>query len=241
MTDREAPRTVEQRGRSLAFAVRLVDAFTGDQPRDGVTVETDRSDVTPVRNASGYVCFLDVDADAVTMTIDGGDRYVDERRRVRLDEEADDGTPGGDRASADADPPVSVVSDPSEPVVVELSPTPAYGFPDTTTVVRGHVMDEDEEPVGGARVSLREFDPVVETTASGEYALWVPVNATHVRSREDRSVVVVDGLTDAGRAAADGGPGTDPTLVVSHPTGGETAEQIEVRAGTRTVHYVTLG
>jgi hypothetical protein len=241
MTDWEAPRTVEQRGRSLAFAMRLVDVFTGDQPTDDVTVETDHPDVTPVRNASGYVCFLDVDAEAVTVTIDGGDRYVDERRRVRLDANAADGSATTDRDASDVDPPVTVVSDPSEPVVVELSPTPAYEFPDSTTLVRGHVRNGDGDPIAGARVSLREFDPVVETTASGEYALWVPVTAEHVRNRDDRSVVVVDGLTDTGRAAADGGSGTDPTLVVSHPSEGETAEGIEVQAGTRTVHYVTLG
>jgi hypothetical protein len=234
MTDWHPPRTVAHRETTLSFAVRLTDRFTGDRP-DGATLAVDPADVDPVTNRSGYHLFLDVDADAVTLTVDGGDRYVDERRRVVLDPDAD----GDADTSADA-PPSNVVTDPSEPLEVDLCPTPAYGFPSTTTTVRGHVTDADGDPVAGATVALEEFDPVVETTDAGEFALWVPVSAEHVVRRDGRNVVVVDSLVSDGGAALADGDGTDPTLAISHPEHGETTEGLEVAAGSRTVHYVTL-
>jgi hypothetical protein len=246
MTDWEPPRTVEHRETSIAFAVSLVDRFTGDRPDSGVTVALESVDAEPVANRSGYHVFLDIAVDEVTLTVGGGDRYVDERRRIVIADDtedrpnADDHPDRAEAAPAAADGiETSVVSDPSEPIEIELVPTPAYEFPPTATVVRGHVEDTDGNPVTGATVSLREFDPEVETTDVGEFALFVPVTAADVRRREGRNVVVVGGSAGNGRALADG-DGTDPTLVVDHPDGGETAQRIEVAAGTRTVHYVTV-
>lgn len=235
MTDWNPPRAVEHRGRSLDFAVRLVDRFTGDEPSDEVTIEAASIDASPVKNPSGYHLFFDLEPSEVTLVVDGGDRYVDQRRHVVLEPD----TAASD-ASNDGESQPHVVTDPSDPIVVSLSPTPAYEFPTTSTVLRGHVRDGDDQPVEGASVSLREFDPVVETTGTGEYALWVPATAEHVMRRNGGNVVVVDGLTGNGRRAADGGGGTDPTLVVSHPDYGDVAERIEVSAGTRTVCHVTL-
>ncbi|MEF8776136.1 MAG: hypothetical protein V5A43_06495 [Haloarculaceae archaeon] len=227
---------MEHRGRSLAFAVRLVDRFTGDEPSDGVTIEAASIDASPVKNPSGYHLFFDLEPSEVTLVVDGGDRYVDHRCHVVL--EPEDAAAG--EAPDEGEPPTHVVTDPSDPLVVSLSPTPAYAFPTTSTVLRGHVRDGAGEPVEGASVSLRAFDPVVETTGTGEYALWVPASAEHVVRRNGGNVVVVDGLTGNGRRAADGGGGTNPTLVVSHPDYADVAERIEVTAGTRTVCHVTL-
>jgi hypothetical protein len=244
MTNWNPPKTVEHRGTTLAFAVSLVDGFTGDRPGDEVTVTLESVDAEPVANPSGYHVFLDLETDEVTLSVDGGDRYVDERRRVVI--ASDEDRESGDlvERASDAPPPAegvetTVVSDPSEPIEIELAPTPAYEFPRTATVVRGHVEDGRGDPVTGASVSLREFDPEVETTDVGEFALFVPVSAEDVRRRGDRNVVVVGGSAGNGRALADGN-GTDPTLVVRHPDGTETTRQIEVEAGTRTVHYVTV-
>lgn len=231
MTQWEPPRTVEHRGRALGFAVQLVDAFTGEQPAEDVDVGLADASAEPVRNPSGFAVFLALDRARVVLTVDGGDAYRDERREVLLEEGAQSDT---DLETWDA-------SDPRQPVVVELTPTPAYAFPDSTTTIRGHVRDAAGQPVPGATVSLGGFDPVVRTTDTGEYALWVPATSEDVRRREGRSVVVVDEGGDAGRAVADGGQGTDPTLVVTHPDFPRTTEAIEVAAGTRTVHYVTLG
>jgi hypothetical protein len=244
MTDWHPPRTVAHRETSLAFALRLTDGFTRDRP-DGVTVEIHPVDVDPVVNRSGYHVFLDVDADAVTLTVDGGDDYVDERRRVVLAHDADgnDAVDDADGADAADEVPTHVVDDPANPVEIELTPTPAYAFPSSTTTVRGHVEDADGDPVAGAMVTLREFDPVVATTDDGEFALWVPVTAEHVVRRDGRNVVVVDSIGTGGKgggAALADGDGTDPTLVVDHPDHGETTDPVEVAAGSRTVHYVTL-
>jgi hypothetical protein len=232
MTDWHPPRTVSHRETKLAFAARLTDRFTGDRPADA-TLSLDPVDADPVTNRSGYHVFLDLDAAAVTLTVDGGDRYVDERRRVVLDAGAADDT------SAE-EVPTHVVTDPADPLELALSPTPAYAFPSSATVVRGHVADTGGDPVAGAAVEFREFDPVVETTETGEFALWVPVSADHVVRRDDRNVVAVDTLASDGGAALADGDGTDPTLVVSHADHGETSESVEVTAGSRTVHYVTL-
>ncbi|MEF8783312.1 MAG: hypothetical protein V5A39_02205 [Haloarculaceae archaeon] len=245
MTDWEPPRTVEHRETSIAFAVSLVDGFTGNRPDSGITVALESVDAEPVANRSGYHVFLDLAVDEMTLSVGGGDRYVDERRRIVIaDSEdrpnADDPPDRAEAAPAAADGiETSVVSDPAEPIEIELVPTPAYEFPPTATVVRGHVEDANGDPVTGATVSLREFDPEVETTDVGEFALFVPVTAEDVRRREGRNVVVVGGGAGNGRALTDG-TGTDPTLVVDHPDGTETTRQIEVAAGTRTVHYVTV-
>lgn len=241
MTDWNPPRTVSHREATLSFAVRLVDAFTGDRPEE-VTLSVDPVDAEPVTNQSGYHVFLDLAAEELTLTVDGGDAYVDERRHVVLDPDAggNSGSDDGSEESPDGVP-THVVTDVSEALAIELTPTPAYAFPTSTTVVRGHVRDGDGDPVAGATVTLREFDPVVETTETGEFAVWAPVSAEHVVRRDDRRVVVVDGVggNSNGAALADG-DGTDPTLVVDHPDHGETTEPIEVAAGTRTVHHVTL-
>lgn len=245
MTNWNPPKTVEYRGTTLAFAVSLVDGFTGDRPGDGVTVTLESADAEPVANPSGYHVFLDLGTDEVTLSVDGGDRYVDERRRIVIASDGDS-SESGDLVDRASDAPsltegveTSVVSDPSEPIEIELTPTPAYEFPRTATLVRGHAEDANGNPVTGASVRLREFDPEVETTDTGEFALYVPVSAEDVRRRGDRNVVVVGGSAGNGRALADG-DGTDPTLVVRHPDGTETTRQIEVEAGTRTVHYVTV-
>ena len=239
MTDWHPPRTVAHRETRLSFAVRLTDRFTGDRP-EGATLSVDSVDVNPVTNPSGYHCFLDIEADAVVLAVDGGDRYVDERRRIVLDADSDATGDSGGEGTASDDIPTHVVDDPSEPLEIELSPTPAYAFPSSSTTVRGHVRDADGDPVAGATVSLREFDPVVETTDAGEFALWVPVSAEHVVRRDGRNVVAVDALASDGGTPLPDGDGTDPTLVVSDAGGSETTERVEVTAGSRTVHHVTL-
>jgi hypothetical protein len=235
MTDWDVTRTINDRQTTLAFAVRLVDAFTGGQPED-VTVELADEPATPVRNPSGYHVFVNLDADVVTVVVDGDGRYRDERRTVVLPDAPDDATTPDDAAPSDE---TVVVTDASEPVEIELTPTPSYSFPKSTTVIRGHVETADGTPVAGASVSLREFDPVVETTETGEYALWVPATGEDVRRRDGRNVVVVDGSGGNGQALTDG-DGADPTLVVRHLEYDERAEAVEVDAGTKTVHYVTV-
>lgn len=231
MRDWRSTRTLEHRGRSLGFAVRLVDVFTGSEPSGTVTVSLVDGDVEPVRNPDGYYVFFDLPLETVTLVVDGGERYFDERRRIELSSEADEAV----------DPSTVVVEDRTEPVVVELTPTAAYEFPASATTVRGHVEDADGDPVEGATVTFREFDVATRTSEAGEYALFVPVTSECVIRVDGRKWVRVDGDGDAaGRGVANGGTGHDPTLVVTHPSYAEVAQRIEVAAGARTVHYITL-
>jgi hypothetical protein len=230
MSDWRNPRTVEHRGKSLSFALGLVDAFTGAAPEHHVDVSLATPDADPVVNPSGYHVFVDLEPDAVTLTVDGGDRYVDREVTVVLSGDVPD----------DAAETVFVVTDPAEPLVVECPPTPAYEFPANTTVVRGHVEDGDGAPVAGATVTLQAFEPAVETTETGEFALWVPATGEQVRRRDGRNVVVADEVAGDGGLVGDGGTDSDPTLAVSHPAYDDHVERLTVEAGTRTVHYVTL-
>lgn len=233
MRDWQSTRTLEHRSTSVGFGVRLEDEFTGARPSGELTVSLEEVDAEPVRTPSGYHVFLELSVEAVTLTVDGSERYFDERRRVDLSGEA----------SADADPSTVVVDDRSEAVVVELTPTWAYAFPDSATTVRGHVEDADGDPIEDATVRFREFDVTTRSSATGEYALFVPVTSKTVAREDGRKRVRVDGVgaDSNGRSVADGGSGHDPTLVVTHPSYPDAEERIEVEAGTRTVHYVTLG
>jgi hypothetical protein len=227
MTNDHRPRTVEKRGTNLSFAVLLRDVFTGGRPDADVDVRIDSALADSAVNPSGFHVFLDVEAESVTLTVDGGDDYVDQEWTVVLSGSVPDTGP------------VFEVSAPSDPLVVELTPTPAYEFPDTTTVIRGHVEDADGTPIDDATVTLQEFDPVVETTTNGEFALFVPATADQVMRRDGRNVVVVDDGGDD-QVVTNGGHGTDPTLEVTHPSHDDAVEQLEVESGTRNVHYVTL-
>lgn len=229
MRDWRSSRTLEHRSRSVGFAVRLVDAFTGSAPSADVTVSLAEVDAEPVRNPSGYHVFLELPVETATLVVDGEEPYFDERRRVVLSGEVDD-----------PDPSTVVVADRSEPVVVELTPTWAYEFPDSATTVRGHVEDADGDPVEGATVALPEFDVSTRTSPAGEYALFVPVSSDTVVREDRRKLVRVDADDPNGRRVADGGPGHDPTLVATHPDYPDARQRVEIEAGTRTVHYVTL-
>lgn len=238
VTDWRTARTVEHRGSSLGLAVRLVDVFTGERPAADLSVSLAESDAAPVFNPSGYHVFLQLPAGSVTLVVDGDERYFDERRRIHLS-----GEPTDAAADADGAPPSVALDDRTTPVVVELTPTPAYEFPDSTTTVRGHVEDADGAPIKGATVSLPEFDVATQTTETGEYALFVPVNSADVVRRDGRKFVRVDDGDAAradGRGVANGGTGHDPTIAVTHPSYPGREERIAVEAGTRTVHYVTL-
>lgn len=231
MSDWRAARTVEHRDTSLGFAVRLADARTGERPSADVEVSLAALDVEPVVNPSGYHVFFELPVETVTLVVDGTERYFDEERRVHLHGEA----PPAD------DPTGVVLDDRTIPVVVELTPTPAYEFPETATTVRGHVETDDGAPIEGAIVTLPAFDVATRTTATGEYALWVPVTSDDVVRENGRKYVRVDGgAGENGRGVANGRAGRDPTLAVTHPSYPDHEEQLAVEAGTRTVHYVTL-
>lgn len=204
-----------ERTTRVSLAIKLVDAVTGKRPVGSPTVRVGNSDADPVVTPSGYRVFLDLDPGTVSVTVDGGTRYLDTRR---------DSVSVVDVSAPDTD------VDPSDPATlpvaeVSLLPSPAYQFPPGTTRVRGHVSDSGGDPVSGAAVSIRGLDYTSETNASGEFALFVPdVTADDVVAEGGRKLVQVEG--------------DDPVIEVEHPSLGTTSDAVAVEEGALTVHHV---
>ena len=167
---------VGERVTTLSLAVRLVDAVTGESPGGTPRVHIEDVAAEPVETPSGYHLFLDLDPvdGTVTLHVDAGERYQDERRDVDL----------SDRDSC-------------QPLEVELLPAASYDFPAGTTLVRGHVRDSDGNGVGGVHLSIRGLDSSIETDETGEFSLFFGGNDALDVDREGgegrTKVVKVDG------------------------------------------------
>ena len=241
-TEWENVTRVAQQRTTLSFAVLLVDSVTDGRPSSDVTVDLNDSPAKAVENLSGFHLFLDLADDPVTLTVDGGDRYFDERETVYHSQSP----PRGATDVTDA-------TDASKPVEVTLTPTPAYQFAAGTTLIRGRVTDSSADPddrdVAGATVSLEGFSTEGKTTEAGEYVLYVPATAENVhRKNGDRLVTVPSengGGGGGGSPGNNGPPGnndevSNPELTVSHPDHPTVSEEIEVEAGVLTRHDVGL-
>lgn len=191
---------------SLSLVVALEDGFTGKSPVRGPEVRLEGVGTEPVTTPSGYQVFLDLPPDPATVVVDGGNRFLDERREnVDVIDLSDPNT--------DVDP-TDPESLPVETVV--LRPAPAYRFPSGATVVRGVVRTASDEPVSDAMVSIDGLDLAVETTAGGEFVLFVDIED------DDVSVHVNETVTVAGDS---------PTVGISHPTHGKLSEPISLAEG----------
>lgn len=216
MTDREtvALGTVSSR---LSLAVRLVDGFTGRTPRGAQRVAVEERAAEPVVNPSGYHVFLDLDPGTVTVAVDGGREYLDERST-------------GVEAIDLSDPGTTV--DPADPdtlplETITLQPAPAYEFPAGTTLIRGTVLDPGDEPLPDATVTVRDRDAETRTDGNGEFVLFLdPVLESQVATVGGRRVVEVDG-----------GP---PTIAATHPDHGTAEDVLEDDGGDSTVEEGTL-
>lgn len=222
MSDRTPP-TLGTASSHLSLAVRPMDSFTGRSAIDGpdVTLE-DRPD-EPVRNPSGYFVFLDIEPGSVTVLVNGGSRFLDER------------IPGV--TAVDITDPATTV-DPADPTTfpvetVELTPSPAYPFPSGTTLIRGRVLDPSDEPIPGATVGIRNHDAGTRTDRNGEYVVFIdPVPAADVTTVDDRRVFEVNDSA--------------PELEVNDPNAGTKTVTLDdggdsiVEVGTLTVHDITL-
>lgn len=232
---------VAQLTASLSFAVLLVDPVAGEQPSGDVTVALADPSTTAVENPSGFHLFLDLTADPVTLVINGGDRYFDERLTVYHSQALPAEASGVE------------VTDPSTPVVVTLTPTPAYQFMAGTTRIRGTVTtattNDGDGGVTGATVSLEEFTPEAKTTETGEYVLYVPATADDVVRTNGTRLVKVPREGNSNGSPADSvngepsgnnsDPGnsdelSDPELTVRHTDHQTFSREISVEAGVLT-------
>lgn len=256
LTEWEGDSRVGETTTSLSFAVLLVDPVTGRQPTGGVSVSLAAQPDAAVENPSGFHLFLDLETDPVTLVVDGGDRYFDERLTVYHV-----GSPPSDASGLEVD-------DPGNPVTVTLTPTPAYQFTAGTTRIRGTVTTgTDDAPVAEATVSLEGFDVETRTTAIGEFALYVPATADDVVRKDGHQFVKPSstssdstdngGTTDSSGGNGDssgnngppengGPPGNDdstppdPELTVCHPDYSTWVTRVAVEAGELTTRDVTL-
>lgn len=209
----------------LSLAVRLVDRFTARTPRSPPRVRLEGRDATPVENPSGYYVFLDLEAGMETLLVEGATNYIDSR--VTGVEVIDLGDPG-------------TTVDPSDPdtlplETVYLAPSPAYRFPDGTTLVRGTVSGPGGDPLPDARLTVQHGDsvtrteggPVTRTDQNGEYVLFFdPVTTADVVDSSGRSVIELDG--------------DPPSVVVEHAVHGQTTVSLEDDAGDSIVEEGTL-
>lgn len=188
----------------LTLAVELVDTFTGEQPGDGLPVSAADVDAIPVTNPSGFHLFLDLPNDPLTIVVDGGDRYLD------LEETID---------PAEHDPPA---------VRLDLTPSPGYRFPPGTTLLRGLVVDESDDPIEGATVSIDDTNRETATDEDGEFVLFMGnVTPTDVHRTDDgiRSIRI---------------NGDDPAIHVAHPRYESTTTRLPLEEGSTTRHNVVL-
>ena len=162
-------RWIDERTTKLSMAVKLVDAVTGDRPRQewpsqlGSKPSQDNSqnrpyprvtlqgiDEEPVKNPSGYSLFLNVDREEITTaSIDGGTWYLDQHD-------------------------VSLPA-PSEPPTkdVMLLPSSAYQLSANHSFIYGRLQNADSEPISGAWVRIRDVGKSTTTREDGTYFLRV--------------------------------------------------------------------
>lgn len=192
MSERRSWTRVDGFTSSLSLAVSLRDAVTDERPQGDpqVTVDDDDPDAT---TPNGYRVFLDRGEDAVTVAVDGGDRYLDEERTIDL-----------------------LTHDPTDAVTFHLRPAPAYRFPPGATIVRGRVVDDSDDPVPDAEVSVQGLTPTTETDARGAYVYFFDLDDPDIAlvERGDRTVVDVGG--------------SDPTVEATHPDHTTVSESTEV-------------
>ncbi|KAA9396521.1 carboxypeptidase regulatory-like domain-containing protein [Haloarcula sp. CBA1130] len=196
----------------LSLAVRLVDRFTARTPQNPPRVRLEGRDDTPVETPSGYYVFLDLEAGTETLLVEGATDYVDSR--VTGVEVIDLGDPDTTVEPTELD------TLPLE--TVYLAPSPAYRFPNGTTLVRGTVSGPGGDPLPTARLRVQDGDtvtrteggPVTRTDQNGEYVLFFdPVTAADVVDSSGRSVIELDG--------------DPPSVVVDHTVHGEKTISLE--------------
>lgn len=222
----------------LVFAVRLLDAVTGERPLATPPLKIDRFGTPTATNRSGFHLFLDRSDDGspaawldeeFTLTVGPHPFYRTELVTVSV---SDDPSQNED---------VRVVS-PSFPALeLTLVPTTAYPVRPWDTVVRGQVSlppsgpDGERVPVENATLSfdglvtVDDVDYSTVSTETGEYVLCVP-------DADAVTVAVVEGVP---RVRVDG---ADPIITVEHPefAAANDPEQEPVFAGRPTRWDVPL-
>lgn len=194
-------------GTTLSIAVELTDVYTGGRPVGPTRVSLVDRDETFRRSPTGdYVlCDLPNDVESVRIRVDGA-VYLPEERSVEL----------------------STLDELSPVVSVALRPAPNYAFGTGVTLVRGHVVDADDEPVPGATVTIDGRDDETRSDHRGEFVVWF----------DDLARDEVGTNVDGERFVEIGG--TDPQVRVENSDGATATERLEVPLGAAVSTVVTF-
>lgn len=147
--------TITERALSrLSFAVRLLDGFSG-QPCliDATKVFIKENGKMALQNPSGYQVFRGVTETKVTICVENK-YYFTKETSVNI-------------PTLDSRNPVAVVT---------MKPNYLYPFPPASTLVRGVILGQGNNPVAGAQVSVAGSAVTNESEADGRFVLyWGPL------------------------------------------------------------------
>lgn len=183
----------------LALAVELVDVYTGGPVLGDARVSLVGDDHVFRQGPSRYYVLQDIPTvpDPVTIAVQSSG-YLDETVSKGHDE-----------------------LDDTEPLVtVELTPGPAYDFGSGETVVRGRVLDGEDDAIAGATVSFEDREFETETTERGEFVLWL----------SDLETEELEVIGDGRRLVSPADPG--PVVRAERHDGTTTTAPVELEVGT---------
>ena len=168
---------------NLSLAVGLTDDYSEGRITGDVDVSLKDQDTRPIVNPSGYYLFLNLTESNQTVLIDGGEYYFDyEMDDVDLDE----------------------LNELCPVVNITLKPTPSYPFPSSATLIRGCVLDSQNNGILGAALTVKHTDIKTETTARGEFVVYF-------RGMKEYEVVI------EGKKKLLKIKGKNPVLIIEHP------------------------
>ena len=185
-------------GTHLSLAVELTDAYTGGRPVEPIRVSLVDRNETFRRSPAGYhvLCDLPEDVESVRIAVDAA-AYLPEERTVDL-------------AALDELSPV-------ESIV--LLPAPNYAFGAGATLVRGRVVDADDDPVPDASVTIDGRADETRCDYRGEFAIWFD----DLARSEVRTTVENERFVDI--------DGADPRVRAHRPDGSTATERLAVELG----------
>jgi hypothetical protein len=161
-------------GRRVTLVVRVTDRFTGGQPFGDVEVYIKDSRITPIKNLSNFYVYTQLPAGDFTIKVET-QYYIDDEIML---------TPDG-----------VAQLDPKDPVIdVKLVPLPSYPFPSNATLIRGMVLDKNNDAVPGAAVEIAGKEGETLTTHRGEFVLYFnALTEDDIKMDGNKKVVTVGG------------------------------------------------
>ncbi|MDY6818783.1 MAG: carboxypeptidase-like regulatory domain-containing protein [Halobacteriales archaeon] len=166
----------------LSLAVSLRDDLTGARPVGSPEVRVD-GQTSDVRNVSGYHLYFGLPDDAtVTIEVTPDERY--------------------EAATKTRDLSTHTVS---EAVTFDLIPTLHYTFPSWATLLRGRVVDGDDDPIKNVTLSVDTLSRTTTTNETGEFVYYFTDVTANTTTSGGQTVLELDGL--------------DPTVTATHPDG----------------------